>query len=358
MVQIALLKQELVTKARWVSQGRFEKVLALYQALPGPEAMELCVYFGMVRRGRFGAFLAGLGFLLPGVTCMLIAAILYAQQQFATSDVQRLLQLMQPVVVALIFRAAWQIGRGAVVSVFHLTVALAAFTAELVGVPFWLSLPFAGLVMILSHRLRIVVLALCVGGIFFVAMTAGSHTATPLLPPTSDPASLAALASMGLKAGLLSFGGAYAALPFLEMEAVGKGWISLQALVDGVAVNSLLPAPLVSVGSFVGYLAFGLSGALVVTAMIFLPAFAFTMLFHDAFERMIDHEQLQRALLGVTVAVVGLIGATACRAVQGLHFTPVEFLWVIACLGVLLSIRRVLITPLLLLSVAALRSLG
>src|SRR4026208_1952285 len=69
--QIAMIRQELVEEEKWISPERFNRVLSIYQALPGPEAHELCVYFGMITGGRVGAFLAGLGFMLPGFILML-----------------------------------------------------------------------------------------------------------------------------------------------------------------------------------------------------------------------------------------------------------------------------------------------
>lgn len=77
IAQIAMIRQELVEEEKWVSSERFNRVLGLYQALPGPEAHELCVYFGMVNRGRFGGFLAGLGFMLPGFVFIFILSWFY-----------------------------------------------------------------------------------------------------------------------------------------------------------------------------------------------------------------------------------------------------------------------------------------
>jgi len=77
IAQIAMIRQELVEEEKWISRERFNRVLGVYQALPGPEAHELCVYFGMTARGRFGGFLAGLGFMLPGFVFMFILSWFY-----------------------------------------------------------------------------------------------------------------------------------------------------------------------------------------------------------------------------------------------------------------------------------------
>ena len=77
VAQIALIKRELVEEKRWITQSRFNRLLAIYQVLPGPEAHELCVHFGMMKRGRIGGLLAGLGFMLPGLILVLALAWLY-----------------------------------------------------------------------------------------------------------------------------------------------------------------------------------------------------------------------------------------------------------------------------------------
>src|SRR5215204_5281930 len=79
VAQIAMLRQELVEEQRWISRRRFNRVLAVYQVLPGPEAHELCVYFGMLSKGRLGAILAGLGFMLPGFVLMFLLSWVYVR---------------------------------------------------------------------------------------------------------------------------------------------------------------------------------------------------------------------------------------------------------------------------------------
>ena len=114
----------------------------------------------------------------------------------------------------------------------------------------------------------------------------------------------------GLKAGLLTFGGAYAAIPFVRDDAVGRGWISDGQFLDGLALSGIIPAPLIIFATFVGFLAGGLGGALAITAGVFLPAFAMTLLFFDRLEQVIDNQRLHRLLDGVAAGVVGMIVAT------------------------------------------------
>jgi chromate transporter len=128
--------------------------------------------------------------------------------------------------------------------------------------------------------------------------------------------SVARLFGSGLLAGFLTFGGAYTVIPFLRREAVVAGaWMTDGQFVDGLALSGILPAPLVIFGTFVGYVGGGFPGALAVTAGIFLPAFAFTLLGFGLVERLVETPALHAFLDGVTAGVVGLIAATTIRLV-------------------------------------------
>ena len=117
----------------------------------------------------------------------------------------------------------------------------------------------------------------------------------------------------GLKAGLLTFGGAYTAIPFIRSDAVGNGWLTDTQFLDGLALGSILPAPLIIFGTFVGYVAGGPIGALAMTAGIFLPAFSFALVLGDRIERVVDNPALHRLLEGVAAGVVGLIAVTGLQ---------------------------------------------
>jgi chromate transporter len=124
-------------------------------------------------------------------------------------------------------------------------------------------------------------------------------------------ASAAALFGSGLKAGLLTFGGAYTVIPFLQQDAVGVGgWMTNGQFLDGLALSGILPAPLIIFSTFVGYFGGGPLGAIAMTVAIFLPAFVFTLVGHDLLERLIGNPSVHTFLDGVTAGVVGLIAAT------------------------------------------------
>lgn len=310
VAQIAMIRQSLVEDERWISGARFNRLLGVMQVLPGPEAHELCVHMGMMARGRIGGLLAGLGFMLPGLVLMLLLAWAYVQFVTGEADFAGVLLGVQVVVLAVIARAVQRIGTHVLVDRTLVALAIASALAALAGVPFWVSLILAGIAYALSLQ-PVGALALVGGG------SALAWLAMPYLAPLNVTAAIqashsttAGLFIAGLKGGLLTFGGAYTAIPYVRHDTVGRGWISDPAFLDGVALAGVLPAPLVIFGTFVGYVAGGLPGALALTAGMFLPAFGFSMIFFERLETIVHNVTLHRLLDGLAAAVVGTIVAT------------------------------------------------
>ena len=151
VAQIALIRQELVVEKGWVSPAHFSRVLAVYQVLPGPEAHEMCVYFGMLSRGRLGGFLAGLGFMLPGFLFMLALSALYVAGA-GSEALQRVSLGVQPAVAALVLRAVHRIGQHALSDRWLWILACVCGVGATLGASFWVMLPLAGLAYLLARR--------------------------------------------------------------------------------------------------------------------------------------------------------------------------------------------------------------
>lgn len=310
VAQIAMIRQALVEEERWIDRPRFNRLLAVLQVLPGPEAHELCVHLGMMARGRLGGLLAGLGFMLPGFLLMLLAAWLYVGFVAAEADLAGVLLGIQVAVLAIILRAVVRIGEHILEDHLLWAIAIAALVGTLAGVPFWIALAAGGAAYALAHRPWLVALVL-LGAVALAALTLlMPFGGTAASAPGAEAATPAALFLAGLKGGLLTFGGAYTAIPYVRADTVGRGWIEDATFLDGIAVSGVLPAPLVIFATFVGYVAGGLSGALAITAGMFLPAFACSMIFYERLEQIVQHPALHRLLSGVAAAVVGIIGAT------------------------------------------------
>lgn len=346
VAQIAMIRQELVEEEKWITPERFNRVLAVYQVLPGPEAHELCVYFGMLSRGRLGGLLAGLGFMLPGFVLMFLLSWLYVTYGTRSALFMAIFQGMQPAVAALIVRAVHRIGGHTLHNEGWLWgIALVAGLAQLLDIHFALPLVIAGMVYTLVKRNYIWPAAgLSLVFVAWLGFTAFSST-TPQASasPTAEAFSLSSpslltLFFSGLRGGLLTFGGAYTVIPFLQHDAVEVGrWMTNSQFLDGLALSGLLPAPLIIFSTFVGYIGGGPLGALLLTLGIFAPAFAFTLIGHDYVERLVENQAAHAFLDGVTAGVVGLIGATALTILnETLTNLPA---WVIFTLALLALFR-------------------
>lgn len=313
VAQIAMIRRELVDEERWMSSDRFNKLLAVMQVLPGPEAHELCVHLGIRAKGRLGGLLAGLGFMLPGLMLMLLLAWIYTRLPIQGPWLGAVFFGVQAAVIAVIARAVHRIGehilhdRGAWVA------AIGSAVASLAGVSFWIVLPAAGSAYALAATRRFALAGIVVAAALVIAAwtvwTPAGETASALAVVRSDPTAWALFWS-GLKGGLLTFGGAYTAIPFIRTDTVGRGWMSDAQFLDGLGLSGILPAPLVIFATFVGWVSGGPVGAFAMTVGMFLPAFGFSLLFYERLEAVIEHKRLQSFLAGVAAGVVGLIAVT------------------------------------------------
>ena len=307
--QIAMIKRECVEHERWVDEETFKKTLAVYQVLPGPEAHELCVYFGRLRGGKLGAFLAGLGFMLPGFVLMLGLSVLYVQAGLA-DELDELFYGLKAAVGALVARALYRLSSSFITDAALAALAVIAFVLTLVaGVGFALVLVAAGLAYELwtsADRRRGRLSAIAPGpGLAWALVGAITLSLN------------AQIFWEGLKAGLLTFGGAYTVIPFLQHGAVDHHhWLTNSEFIDGLALSGVLPAPLIIFSTFVGYLAGGLTGALLMTLGIFLPAFLFPIFLHRYLVAIAENPRIRPFLLGVTAGVIGLIAAVTVDIVE------------------------------------------
>jgi chromate transporter len=322
VAQIAMIRQELVTEEKWVTPQHFNRVFAMYQVLPGPEAHELCVYFGMLSRGRIGGILAGLGFMLPGFILMFLLSWLYVRYGLQTTGtVATIFAAVQAAVAALIVRAVHRIGGHVLSDRWLWVIALIAVPAQLFGMHFAVTLVAGGIAYVLAKQgwpnVAAALLISCTAAlVWWIAQNnfefAALGGAAVQQGTGGGERSLWQLFVSGFKAGMLTFGGAYTVIPFLQKDAVAEGaWMTNAQFLDGLALSSLLPAPLIIFATFVGYLGGGAAGAVVLTIGIFLPAFGFTLLAHEPLERIVNEPRIREFLEGVTAAVVGLIAGTS-----------------------------------------------
>lgn len=342
VAQIAMIREELVQRRGWIAPEKFARVLAVYQALPSPEAHELCVYFGMVRGGRLGGFLAGLGFMLPGF--ILIILLAWAYMHFGAAVLLPFCAGFAPAVTALIVRALYKMSAQMLTHRSLGVAALVALGLTLIGVHFLVVFILCALWQALwaGGRKEIALVLLACG-----VIVAGGFALYADIAAPSIAAREGGLFLQGLQAGLLSFGGAYTAIPFLQAGMVGHyDAITTQSFLDGIALTGIIPAPLVIFGTFLGFLAGGLGGAVLMTLGIFIPAFSFTLIGHRWLEAIIENKTLHGALDGMSAAVIGLLAVTAFEIAQGALTGAPQIMIFIAALTGLWFLRGGWVVPL------------
>ena len=354
--QIATMHADLVERHRWLSERRFLHALNYCMVLPGPEAQQLATYIGWLMHRTAGGIVAGALFVLPSLA--ILVALSWAYLRFGqVPAVAGVLYGVRPAVVAVVLAAAWRIGSRTLRQRLAWSIALAAFVAiAAFGVPFPVIMVAAGLVGLAGARFAPDGLQAPAGAGHGAAAGRAPERAlidddTPTPPHARWSAARAArvaavcalawgsvfgalvalhgwdgtLTRMGwffTKAALLTFGGAYAVLPYVLQGAVEQyGWISAAQMLDGLALGETTPGPLIRVVAFVGFVggwnaevaglgAPFVSGALaasVVTFFTFLPSCLFILLGAPLIESSRGQLGWAAPLAGIAAAVVGVI---------------------------------------------------
>lgn len=351
--QIAIMHHDLVEQKRWISESRFLHALNYCMVLPGPEAQQLATYIGWLMHRTVGGLVAGILFFLPSFFMLVTLAWVYMAYG-SVPTVAGIFHGIKPAVIAIVFFAAYRIGSKTLKNPLLWTIAILAFT----GI-FFFKLPFPLIVLLAA-------LAGVAGGHYLPAYFQGGaghaiqhHTHSPALIDDTTPTPAHAIfnwqrfrlillwglglwatsmlvlvglygwqgafAQMGwffTKAALLTFGGAYAVLPYVYQGAVEHyQWLTAGQMIDALALGETTPGPLIMVVTFVAYVSgwntlvlgpeyAGLSGlvaASIVTFFTFLPSLVFIFLGGPLIETTHGNLKFTAPLSGVTAAVVGVI---------------------------------------------------
>src|SRR6201982_2818023 len=304
VAQITMMFNHMVEKRRWLSKDRFVKIMAFCHMLPGPEALQLAIYVGYLKRKLWGGVLAGLTFILPGALVMIVMSWLYVRYG-RLPQVTDALYVLKPAVLGIIAAGIIKLGRASIRNAFLAALLAGAFVGmRFAGINFLLILLIAGLLNLMVER-----------GSGLLKRTAPTLPVmligTSALIPFSH-SRLFQIAWLFFKTGLLSFGGAYASLVFVQRGAVAQyHWLSDGQLLDGVALSVATPGPFMLFTTFVGYIAGGVAGASLATFFVFLPSFVFVMAGVHYIEKVRENRAIQAFLAGVSAAVVGVIAVVS-----------------------------------------------
>ncbi len=351
--QIAIMHQELVERRRWISESRFLHALNYCMVLPGPEAQQLATYIGWLMHRTWGGLAAGGLFVLPSLFVLIALSWLYVAYG-SVPAVAGILYGIKPAVTAIVLFAACRIGSRTLKNGLLIAIAACAFAAIFaLNVPFPAIVLGAALVGYVGGRIAPAKFKVSAGhGVaasdveraviddhtptpthalfswrrFWILATAGIAIwvlAMVVVGALDEPGGT--LVQMGwffTKAALLTFGGAYAVLPYVYQGAVDHyGWVTALQMIDGLALGETTPGPLIMVVAFVGFVggwtkaifgpeaqfAAGVVASVVVTFFTFLPSFVFILLGAPFIETTHGNLEFTAPLSAITAAVVGVI---------------------------------------------------
>jgi chromate transporter len=301
---IAMLRDEVVTRRKWVTDAHFLDLLGATNLIPGPNSTEMVIHVGQVRAGWRGMIAAGVCFIMPAA--LIVLACAWAYVAFGTRPAfEWLLYGIKPVIIAIVAQALWGLAKTAVKGPFLAAVGAAVLALYLLGLN-ELALLFGGgiLVMLVRNlgRLR------RAGGAAAALLPLGG--ALPLVFAQAAPVSLGQLFLSFLKIGAVLYGSGYVLLAFLRNEFVVRlGWLNDQQLLDAIAIGQFTPGPVFTTATFVGYIVAGLPGAALATVGIFLPSFIFVAAVNPLVPRLRRSPWMSGFLDGVNVAALGLMAA-------------------------------------------------
>src|SRR5438093_359188 len=344
---IAMMREDLVRRRRWVSDEQFLDLLGITNLIPGPNSTEMAIHLGYTRAGAWGLVVGGVCFIVPAM--LIVLALAWAYVRWGALPVATsLLYGVKPVIIAIVVQAMWGLARTAVRGPLLAAAFVAAAALALAGVHELVVLFGAGgLAALLSARARAAAAGL--------AMLAWTTPARVLAAATAVSAGVAlgTMTLVFLKIGAVLYGSGYVLLAFLRADFVERlGWLTDRQLLDAVAVGQVTPGPVFTTATFIGFLLAGWTGAVLATVAIFLPSFVFVAASRPLLPRLRGSRRTAAFLDGVNVAALGLMAAVtwelgraaivdaltaalALVAIVLLVTTRVNSVWLLAAAGAL-----------------------
>ena len=384
--QIAIMHTELVEKRRWISEGRFLHALNYCMLLPGPEAQQLATYIGWLLHRTIGGVVAGVLFVLPSM--FILWTLSYVYVEFGSIWwVAAIFSGLKPAVIAIVAAAVLRIGAKALKNEVMWFIAILAFVAiYFLKAPFPIIVVLAGLIGFFGEKAS--------PAKFLIASSHGPKRRSPASilddesePPDHSKPSLGRdlrvvavclvlwilpvallAATLGTshalfkesiffsKAAMVTFGGAYAVLPYVSQQAVEKyGWLNAPQMLDGLGLAETTPGPLIMVLQFVGFMGgynhpgtlppmlAATIGAFITTWTTFVPCFLWILLGAPYIEKLRGNKKLTASLSAVTAAVVGVILNLAIWFGHHVLFPengPVNYFGIVVALAAFIGMQK------------------
>jgi chromate transporter len=301
---IAMMRDEVVRRRRWIDDARFLDLLGMTNLIPGPNSTEMAIHLGYVRAGWWGLAVGGVCFILPAMTLVLVLAWAYVAHG-TRPEASAVLYGIKPVIIAVVIQAAWALTRTAVKSVLLATLGVLTVALYVLGAHELLLLLGGGVVVALVRRVRGAALSPLV---LLTASATGSTAGG--VGAAGAAVSLTTLCLTFLKIGAVLYGSGYVLLAFLRNDFVERlAWLTDRQLLDAVAIGQFTPGPVFTTATFIGYVVAGWTGGVLATVAIFLPSFVFVALSHPLVPKIRASTTAAAFLDGVNVAALGLMVA-------------------------------------------------
>ncbi|MBA2392732.1 MAG: chromate efflux transporter [Ktedonobacteraceae bacterium] len=347
---IAMMRNEVVQRRKWVSDERFLDLMSIINLVPGPNSTQLAIYLGYLRAGWPGLLLAGICFISPAMLIVLALAWLYVHYG-ALPQVDGFLYGIKPVVVAIIAQALWGLCRSVLKGFWPILLALIALLLYILGINSLLLLVGSGFVLVFVRwlqryrkvRAENLIKVFVPFPLFDLRGLASMLPASAFLQMISvtlvtNPVPLLAIFFAFLKLGAIVYGSGYVLLAFLRTDLVqGLHWLTDRQLLDAISIGQFTPGPVFTTATFIGYLVGGFPGALLATLGIFLPSFAFIAIIHPLASRLRSYAWTSALLEGINSAALALMGGVLLQLGRGALLDPLT--WILALIALIVLLR-------------------
>ncbi len=316
---IAMMEEELVGRKAWMSREKFLDLLGAASLIPGPTSTELALLIGLDRAGWFGLLLAGAGFILPAFVLVLLIAMFCATSG-DTLVFDRILRGIQPVILAIVAQAIFNLGKSAFKTRFLMLCAALVAVGAVFELNVLVILLAAGVLNIAYSKFKSLPAAVSASVALFAALIFGKryYFHRPAATAAAPAAAIQAVSALSvllsfLKIGAFFYGGGYVLISFLREEFVERNLITEKQLLTAIAVGQFTPGPLFTAATFVGYVMHGWTGAVAATIGIFAPAFLYAGLSGLFIPRLRQSPLAASFLDGVNAASCALIAVVTVQ---------------------------------------------
>lgn len=305
---IAMMEREFVRKKKWISEEVFLDLLSAANLIPGPNASETCYHVGYIRAGYPGLLVAGIGFISPAFIISMVVAYFYMAYG-SLPQMESIFYILNPLVLAIVLETTISLGKSSLKGWKQILIFVLAIGAKLLGVDEALILIGGGFVGVLLHHVlekpangqpptQLLMSLLPIPGLSTYLVQAVEKV----------QATFSNIFLYFLRTGSVLFGSSLVLFALIEEDVVNRfGWLTSQQLTDAIALGQIVPGPVLSASTFIGYIAGGPGGAIAATLGVFLPSFIIVAITAPLVNKLRENHLTGSFLKGINPAVIAMI---------------------------------------------------